>query len=58
MKAIGRLSQQEAYDRVYRFRVASHASVLHRDLPKEQWVTKDEVCHIFQVCENIIRTAS
>ena len=44
LQAIGRLTTREAYDRIYRFRLASHASVLHKDLPKEQWVKPEEVC--------------
>ena len=46
LQAIGRLTTQEAYDRIYRFRLASHASILHKDLPKEQWVKPEEVCFI------------
>ncbi|KLO18555.1 cytochrome bd ubiquinol oxidase [Schizopora paradoxa] len=41
-KAIGRLNERESYDRMYRFRVASQASVQHKDLPKEQWIKKED----------------
>ncbi|KAI5124528.1 hypothetical protein M0805_003052 [Coniferiporia weirii] len=41
-KALGRLSARESYDRIYRFRVASHASVSHKNLPKEQWIKPEE----------------
>ncbi|KAF8507311.1 cytochrome bd ubiquinol oxidase [Hysterangium stoloniferum] len=41
-KALSRLSAREAYDRAYRIRLASQCSVLHKDLPKEQWVTPEE----------------
>lgn len=46
-QAISRLAPREAYDRAFRLRQASQQSVLHRELPKEQWVTKEEVCCIF-----------
>lgn len=42
-QAIGRLTPREALDRAFRFRLASHQSVLHRDLPKEQWTKPEEV---------------
>lgn len=42
-QAISRLPAREAYDRAFRLRQASQQSVLHRELPKEQWVTKEEV---------------
>ncbi|SPO36443.1 probable ubiquinol--cytochrome-c reductase [Pseudozyma flocculosa] len=35
--AIKRLPEREAYDRAYRLRQATQLSVLHRELPKEQW---------------------
>ncbi|KAL5490383.1 QCR7 [Sanghuangporus weigelae] len=41
-KALGRLSEREAYDRIYRFRVASQTSVIHKNLPKDQWVKPEE----------------
>ncbi|WFD05957.1 Cytochrome b-c1 complex subunit 7 [Malassezia vespertilionis] len=41
-KALSRLSDLEAYDRAYRFRRASQCSVLHKDLPKDQWTTVEE----------------
>ncbi|KAF8514040.1 cytochrome b-c1 complex subunit 7, partial [Gautieria morchelliformis] len=41
-KALSRLSPREAYDRAYRLRLASQCSVLHKDLPKEQWVKPSE----------------
>ncbi|OAV96188.1 hypothetical protein PTTG_03425 [Puccinia triticina 1-1 BBBD Race 1] len=40
-KAISRLTEREQYDRSYRLRVASQLSVLHKELPKEDW-TKPE----------------
>jgi len=41
-RAVGRLSEREAYDRAWRMRTASHCSVLHKDLPKEQWTTQEQ----------------
>jgi len=41
-RALTRLTPAEAYDRAYRLKRASHASVLHKPLPKEQWTTPDE----------------
>ncbi|KAE8236304.1 hypothetical protein A4X13_0g9193 [Tilletia indica] len=38
-KAIGRLTERESYDRAFRLRMAIHLSVLHRELPKEEWLT-------------------
>lgn len=44
-QALGRLSPQETYDRAYRIRVAVNQSMLHTELPKDQWVKPSEVCH-------------
>ncbi len=44
-KALGRLSERESYDRIHRFRVASQASVQHKDLPKEEWIKKEDVSY-------------
>jgi len=41
-KALGRLSTREAYDRAFRVKQASQASVLHQDLPKDKWVPVSE----------------
>lgn len=42
-KALSRLPPREAYDRAHRIRLASQCSVLHKILPKEQWVKPSEV---------------
>lgn len=42
-KAISRLPEKEAYDRVFRLRQAFQLSVIHRELPKEQWLPTKEV---------------
>ncbi|CBQ68908.1 probable ubiquinol--cytochrome-c reductase [Sporisorium reilianum SRZ2] len=41
-KAISRLPEKEAYDRAFRLRQASQLSVLHRELPKDQWLPAKE----------------
>ncbi|KAI0319817.1 cytochrome bd ubiquinol oxidase subunit [Amylostereum chailletii] len=41
-RALGRLTERQTYDRVYRFKRASQLSVLHTDLPKDQWVKPEE----------------
>jgi len=41
-RALTRLTPREAYDRAYRFKRASHASVLHNDLPKSEWVKPED----------------
>ncbi|KAK0551260.1 Cytochrome b-c1 complex subunit 7 [Tilletia horrida] len=41
-KAIGRLSERESYDRAFRLKRAIHLSVLHRELPKDQWLKPSE----------------
>lgn len=43
-QAISRLPKPEAYDRVYRMRMGTQSSVLHKDLPKEQWIKPEDVC--------------
>jgi ubiquinol-cytochrome c reductase subunit 7 len=41
-RALSRLTLREQYDRAYRFKRASQAGVLHKSLPKEEWVTPEE----------------
>ncbi|KAH7930885.1 14 kDa subunit of cytochrome bd ubiquinol oxidase [Leucogyrophana mollusca] len=41
-RALGRLTPREAYDRAYRIKIASHRSVLHKPLPKEEWLNPAE----------------
>ena len=49
-QALGRLTEREAYDRQWRFKRASQASVMHDDIPKEEWIKPGEVCilHLFR----------
>ncbi|KAI0262900.1 cytochrome b-c1 complex subunit 7 [Gloeopeniophorella convolvens] len=41
-RALSRLTPREAYDRAYRFKRASQASVLHKELPKSEWIKPEE----------------
>ncbi|KAI0340635.1 ubiquinol-cytochrome-c reductase complex subunit 6 [Trametopsis cervina] len=41
-RALGRLTQSETYDRSFRFKRASQASILHADLPPSQWTPASE----------------
>ncbi|KAG6884940.1 hypothetical protein C0993_007122 [Termitomyces sp. T159_Od127] len=41
-RALTRLTVREKYDRAYRLKRASQASVLHAPLPKEQWTSPTE----------------
>ncbi len=43
VQALTRLTPREAYDRAFRFKRASQASVLHKELPKSEWVNPEEV---------------
>ncbi|KAI9622024.1 hypothetical protein H4Q26_015462 [Puccinia striiformis f. sp. tritici PST-130] len=53
-KAISRLTEREQYDRAYRFRVASQLSVLHKELPKEQWTKpEDDVRYLTPLVKEI-----
>lgn len=41
-RALARLTPREAYDRAYRMKLSLHQSMLHKDLPKDQWVPAEE----------------
>jgi len=41
-RALTRLTPREAYDRAFRFKRASHISVLHKELPKSEWIHPEE----------------
>ncbi|KAJ8515536.1 hypothetical protein ONZ45_g7051 [Pleurotus djamor] len=41
-RALSRLTPAQGYDRIFRIRRAVQASVLHKDLPKEQWIKPEE----------------
>ena len=42
-QAISRLSEREQYDRAFRIRTAIQQSIQHKGLPKDQWVTPEQV---------------
>jgi ubiquinol-cytochrome c reductase subunit 7 len=42
-KALGRLTERESYDRAFRLKQAIQLSVMHRELPKENWLKPEEV---------------
>ncbi|ORX39144.1 ubiquinol-cytochrome-c reductase complex subunit 6 [Kockovaella imperatae] len=41
-KALTRLTPRESYDRVYRMRRAHQQAILHKELPKNEWITPEE----------------
>ncbi|GLB35311.1 putative component of the ubiquinol-cytochrome c reductase complex (complex III or cytochrome b-c1 complex), which is part of the mitochondrial respiratory chain [Lyophyllum shimeji] len=41
-RALERLTRREKYDRAFRIKRASQASVLHKPLPKELWMKPEE----------------
>ncbi|EAU88184.1 ubiquinol-cytochrome-c reductase complex subunit 6 [Coprinopsis cinerea okayama7 len=41
-RALGRLTDRQTYDRAYRLKRASQCSVLHAELPKDQWTKPEE----------------
>ncbi|GAA93414.1 hypothetical protein E5Q_00055 [Mixia osmundae IAM 14324] len=42
-RALARLTDRQRYDRAFRLRTAVQCSVLHHDLPKDQWIKPEEV---------------
>ncbi|KAI6038991.1 cytochrome b-c1 complex subunit 7 [Pisolithus marmoratus] len=55
-RALGRLTQREYYDRAYRMKLSAHQSVLHKPLPKEQWMSaKDDVRYLKPHIEDVLK---
>jgi len=55
-RALERLTPREQYDRQYRMKLASHASLTHKDLPKAQWVDpKDDVRYLSPHIEEVVK---
>ncbi|KIO34412.1 hypothetical protein M407DRAFT_240691 [Tulasnella calospora MUT 4182] len=53
-KALGRLTAREGFDRAYRLKMSHQLAVLHRPLPKEQWLTaKDDVRYLAPIVEGV-----
>ena len=49
-EAIRRLPKQQQYDREWRFKRAQDLAMHHSYLPKEQWVTSQQVSFLFLHC--------
>ncbi|KAK4684529.1 ubiquinol-cytochrome c reductase subunit 7, partial [Tremellales sp. Uapishka_1] len=57
-KALSRLPPREAYDRAFRMRVAIQQSLLHKPLPKEQWVkATDDNRYLAPIVKDIVDEA-
>ncbi|TIC26159.1 14 kDa subunit of cytochrome bd ubiquinol oxidase [Wallemia mellicola] len=56
-KALARLSPREEYDRAWRLRRAINQSILHKDLPKEQW-SEDEASKQRYLTDRITEVAN
>ncbi|KAI0713224.1 ubiquinol-cytochrome-c reductase complex subunit 6 [Earliella scabrosa] len=41
-RALARLTPREHYDRAFRMKRSIQASIVHEDLPKEQWIKPEE----------------
>ncbi|KAH7889783.1 cytochrome b-c1 complex subunit 7 [Phlebopus sp. FC_14] len=55
-RGLARLTPREAYDRAYRMKVSLHQSVLHKPLPKEQWLApKDDTRYLKPHIEAVIQ---
>ncbi|KAF9483779.1 ubiquinol-cytochrome-c reductase complex subunit 6 [Pholiota conissans] len=55
-RALTRLTPAESYDRAYRLKRASQASVLHTPLPKDQWTKPEEdVRYLAPHVENVVK---
>ncbi|KIM60628.1 hypothetical protein SCLCIDRAFT_123887 [Scleroderma citrinum Foug A] len=55
-RALSRLTPRDAYDRAYRMKLSLHQSMLHKDLPKEQWVpAKDDVRYLEPHIQEVLK---
>ncbi|KAG8935934.1 Cytochrome b-c1 complex subunit 7 [Tulasnella sp. 419] len=53
-KALGRLSDKESYDRIYRLKRCIQQSILHTDLPKDQWLDpKDDIRYLAPIVKEV-----
>ena len=58
LKALGRLSPKESYDRVYRIRRATQLSLQQKVLPKHEWTKPEEdVPYLGPVLEQVVAEA-
>ena len=54
LKALGRLSPKESYDRVYRIRRATQLSLQQKILPKNEWTkAEDDVPYLSPILAQI-----
>ncbi|KAF9515715.1 hypothetical protein BS47DRAFT_1293516, partial [Hydnum rufescens UP504] len=54
-KAVTRLSPDEAYDRAWRIRRSFQQSILHKDLPKIEWLKpEDDVRYLTPLIEGVL----
>lgn len=57
-RALGRLSDKEAYDRAFRIRTAMQCSMTHHLLPQDRWVTEqDDVRYITPLADELHKEA-
>jgi ubiquinol-cytochrome c reductase subunit 7 len=54
VQALTRLTPREAYDRAFRFKRASQASVQHKELPKSEWIHPEEVRGLVNTAARIL----
>ncbi|KAF8709389.1 Cytochrome b-c1 complex subunit, partial [Rhizoctonia solani] len=55
-KAISRLPEDEAYNRAYRQKVAVQQSLLHKNLPKEQWLKpENDIRYLRPYVEQVVK---
>ncbi|ORY33114.1 cytochrome b-c1 complex subunit 7 [Naematelia encephala] len=53
-RALSRLSPRESYDRVFRHRIAFQQSILHKPLPKDQWLpVSEDKRYLTQLIKNV-----
>jgi len=58
IQALNRLTPREQYDRAFRMKRASQASVLHAPLAKEEWIPASEVrFHVVHAHGRIVQLA-
>ncbi|CAE6392224.1 unnamed protein product [Rhizoctonia solani] len=56
LKAISRLPEDEAYNRAYRQKVAVQQSLLHKNLPKEQWLKpENDIRYLRPYVEQVVK---
>lgn len=54
--ALKRLPKPEAYDRVYRLRVAFQCSLTHTLLPRSQWVKQEQdIRYISPILNDVVK---